>query len=295
MLDLNDIQHEGAKPQVTLVRKDIFTNLASIPVSNLYQFPEVGGSREHFFHFLLGYLLPVVHEQRIRGLSHFGVLDCGPLMTPILTSTLSRLELSFEVTRNERTTSYVVVPPWDTQWGFTHYITNIHTAAQIVKDKWSNGIHECPAESCPETSTILLARSPSHSFYKGNGKAEIPSYGLDRRGVINWPEVSQFLTEKGINSDLYEPGTHSLSCQINVFRKARTIVGMRGAEFANLVWAESKPQIMVFNPYKDEGPIPYMSRSLGIRHHTVPVTETHFRARADMVAQFILKNLETSF
>lgn len=40
------------------------------------------GSRENYFHFLIGYLLPLVHAQDRNRFDKFLALDCGPLMSP---------------------------------------------------------------------------------------------------------------------------------------------------------------------------------------------------------------------
>lgn len=49
----------------------------------------------------------------------------------------------------------------------------------------------------------------------------------------------------GIPAVIYEPGQHSFRCQVRVFQDARGIIGLRGAEFVNLLWCEGHIPIIL--------------------------------------------------
>ena len=57
--------------------------------------------------------------------------------------------------------------------------------------------------------------------------------------VIGGDELlKEQLVGLGIPAVIYEPGQHSFRCQVRVFQDAKGIIGLRGAEFANLLWCE---------------------------------------------------------
>jgi hypothetical protein len=64
--------------------------------------------------------------------------------------------------------------------------------------------------------------------------------------VLTGDEVlKEQLIGVGIPTVIYEPGQHSFRCQVRVFQDAKGIVGLRGAEFANLLWCEGPIPIIL--------------------------------------------------
>ena len=57
--------------------------------------------------------------------------------------------------------------------------------------------------------------------------------------------LKEKLVDVGIPAVIYEPGQHSFRCQVRVFQDARGVVGLRGAEFANLLWCEGPIPIIL--------------------------------------------------
>lgn len=202
----------------------------------------VGGSREHFFHFLLGYLLPTVYVQSLTAMRHFQVVDCGPLMTPILTETLNRLGYSFDVINIKDVVNPYYVPAWDRRWPSEQFVA---ATCERVAAAW--GHHSCGGVNCNVSENLILKRSPPHSFYNGGG-AEIGGYGTARRCITNLEQVSEALSARGVDHSLYEPGQHCLGCQISAFAHARRILGMRGAEWANVIWSKAGVRARVLDP-----------------------------------------------
>lgn len=233
----------------TYLRNDQFTAMAlqaNAPWAEDAGSPKkpspIGGSKEHFFHFLLGYLLPVVSTQIARNDPRFRVMDCGPVMTPILRETLVRLGYDFEVVGKAEIRHPVFVPEWDFTWHNSGAVTD---ACERVRAAW-NG-YACPHANCEISENLLLRRSASHVFYQGSG-AEVPGYGTSRRSLVNLDEVSEYLTRIGIPNTVYEPGAHCLGCQIAAFGAAKKIIGVRGAEWANVVWSTPGLRVRVIDP-----------------------------------------------
>lgn len=232
----------------TYVRNDHFIHGASLRKARSLPDKQVriestqisGGSREHYFHFLLGYLLPLIHEQETRQLGYFHALDCGPLMTPILDKTLSLLGYDFEIVAKAAIEEPIFLDRWDYEWDCHNAVEK---TVQKIKDVWSN---ESCCEELEHPEHLLLVRSQPDNYYV-NGDAEIKGYGTSRREIINWPEIMAYLQANGLRISAYEPGKHSLGCQIRTFEKAKKIIGIRGAEWANIVWS-GKLDVLIFDP-----------------------------------------------
>lgn len=202
----------------------------------------IQGSREHFFHFLIGYLLPVVSHQSQLNFKEFSVVDCGPIMTPILEDTLNRLHYQFKTIPLANIKRPYYIEQWDMHWT---NIDPVRSAIEQIKNAYRT--YECSANhSKLAEENLLITRSHPHDFYLHY--AEIKGYGTSRRAIENWQEISEHLFSKGVNHILYEPGIHSLGCQIHHFKNAKRIVGMRGAEWANAIWADQDIRVRVTDP-----------------------------------------------
>jgi capsular polysaccharide biosynthesis protein len=57
--------------------------------------------------------------------------------------------------------------------------------------------------------------------------------------------LKEQLVGLGIPTVIYEPGQHSFRCQVRVFQDAKGVIGLRGAEFANLLWCEGSIPIII--------------------------------------------------
>ena len=223
----------------------------------------VGGSREHYFHFLLGYLLPLVHMQHQRRFDAFLALDCGPLMTPILEETLARLGHTFRIVGSHEVERPVFLDAWDLGWGLRDASRAVWDAVELVRHAWAG--HTCPGHDCPRSANLLIRRSQPHRFYL-DGRSQIEGYGTSRREISNVQEISDFLTHNGVLHSVYEPGAHSLGCQIASFSASRRLLGFRGAEWANLIWTPSEARVRMLDCDPPAVLLERLMTGLGIRH-----------------------------
>lgn len=221
------------RDRISYLRNDSFTGSGS---------PSIGGSREHFFHFLLGYLLPLVYAQSKERFGDFLVLDCGPLMNPILKSTLDRLHWNFEIVQPVNIEKCYYLEEWDHRW---NSLESVKLAVDKVITAWE--VTGCNQSDCPTSKNIIIQRSDPHPYYL-NGNSEISGYGTSRRSIINLEEIHSFLIKVGIDHAIYEPGRHSLGCQIQTFRRASRILGIRGSEWANTIWCHPEARLKIFDP-----------------------------------------------
>jgi len=242
------------------------------------------GSREKYFHFLLGYLLPIVHAQAIYRFDNFLVLDCGPLMTPILKETLQRLEFQFEIVSPDQIEERFYVDAFDYVKGSSE---TIYSASERVKSVWRDYV--CTQHDCTFSANLLIERSAPHKYYDKNGGSEKKGsgYGTSRRSITNWTEVCETLDKRGIDYGLYEPGRHSLGCQIATFCRARRIVGIRGAEWANIVWSQPDLHVRVVDPSPPATTLTNLLNHLNVNYEFIISEKNHTPVNPLVVARFL--------
>jgi Glycosyltransferase 61 len=225
---------------VTFVRQDQITG----QLLQTGQLRIAAGSREHYFHFMLGYLLPLLSHVHQHENKYFKVLDCGPVMTPILVETLDRLGHDSNVVSVSEISNPHYLPMWDEGWS-ENEAPIVNDAIDKLESIWVD--EPCNQGDCPTSRIILLHRSEAPTYYL-DGSAETAGYGRSRREILNLPEVLDHLELLNLGAAIYEPGRHSLGCQIRTFCHAQVLIGIRGAEWANTIWCRLHPSLLVLDP-----------------------------------------------
>lgn len=275
------------------------------PVYNLSLHPRKFGSVEHFFHFMWGYLLPSIHliqTQTNPATSLYRFRSCGPLMDPLLEETMLRFEYDFKIFPDKNPSSVqshnLIVPRWDVRLTRRHRKKEknrplpsrlIHTvldldlkfAAEINAVRSAFIEHTPPPNPTVGLSrfrdtVLLIKRSAPHKFYEKGGHAEISGYGTTRRTLHNLSETRDALRSSQIPAEIFEPGKHTLFEQIYVFNHCAGMIGIRGAEFANLIWMKPKtPVVMIQPPSMDHSPLhKALTHRLQLRYHKFIADET---------------------
>lgn len=142
---------------------------------------------------------------------------------------------------------------------------------QISKNQTNNSIAPLATGITHQTSSafaakdlqngLILKRSPEPEFYSNHGKAEIKRYGATRRSLVEIHEGTAALQARGHDISLYEPGANSLAHQIDVFNNCKGVIGIKGAEFSNLVWMRKQSKMVVITP--DSMKTPPIYKNLG--------------------------------
>jgi hypothetical protein len=281
------------KPRLpTYVRRDVFTppwplagafavlraSLAPRRFGQMHMalarvFALAPGARDNYFHFLVGYLLPLVHAQSRRRFSPFLALDCGPLMTPILVETLRRLGHDARIVAADAVETPVFVEPWDKVDLPLRSPRALVAAVAAVREAWRD--HACPGTGCATAEHVLVARAPAPAVPSGNASLFGIRYGAQTRGITNLDEVTDRLRRAGVPHCVYEPGSHSLGCQIAAFGNARRMLGIRGADWANLVWSRPGVRVRMLDPHPPAKTLEGFMRRLGVRHEFARVANRH--------------------
>ena len=190
------------------------------------------GSVEHFYHFFLGYFMPLVLWQERTNTMTFTVRDCGP-MNPWFELVRPGTDLDF------------ITPGWMLQ----RYLT--HRQERQVLHLWDdpNRFHRASldtfattilqregiAHARPTTPRItVLERRKSPDFYL-TGKSEAHGSGSDWRSVPNIDEVAQSLQPFGQVSVIDTAGMPPRE-QIRLLANTDVLIAQHGAGLSNMVW-----------------------------------------------------------
>jgi hypothetical protein len=111
-----------------------------------------------------------------------------------------------------------------------------------------NPTHHSKQSATLTDSCLILERSAEPSFYSEKGNATIKTYGVTRRNLINTKAAATSIQVSNIEMLTYEPGKHSIYNQISTFNDCKAIIGIKGAEFANLAWMKPKTIAIMIVP-----------------------------------------------
>lgn len=190
------------------------------------------GSVEHFYHFFLGYFMPLVLWQERTNTQTFTVRDCGPM------------NRWFELLR-PGTDLDLITPGWMLQ----RYLT--HRQERQVLHGWDdpNRFHRSSLDTFVTTilgrdrithtrqsspRITILERRKSPDFYL-TGKSEAYGSGADWRSVPNIEEVAQGLNSFG-NVAVVDTAGMAPREQIQLLAATDVLVAQHGAGLSNMVW-----------------------------------------------------------
>lgn len=266
------------------------------------------GSLEHYWHYLFGVVLPLAelsrrYPERLRG-ARILLESCGPVMDAVLTGL--GLDVALEVDdapariRRESELRFrlrsmvrrwrhalrlssawyprlearaIQLPRWDAYLrrkgsADARFVESLAAAARFVAGM-AQGRGCCRTGS--EGTYLLLRRSDPPPYFSPDGPAghgAHSGYGSARRTLKGLEACRDALAEEGIRSAIYEPGSHDLACQIRHFASCSGIVGIRGAEFANMVWMSPDALVlMIAHGGMDRAPQRTLATAMGLRHY----------------------------
>lgn len=271
-----------------------------ILTSNSRRFTYVGdrdsGTRDHFFHFLLGYVLPSLHRALKDGIENVSYEDCGPLLNKTLADICQLMALNL-IPENAATQFDVApVARWD-KWIFRldgsepppKLTERFLLATDVVRDQMIHrSLAYLPTDS-QSPDIIVLKRSHSHPYYQTTGQSPRPGYGRERRNLQNTDEIADAIANSGFSVRTVDMGSIPFAEQVCLFHHAKAVIGARGAEFAHLFWMRKNTDALMFaTPISKPN---HATRTLahirGIRLREVPVTEEHFNGSLPDVSAWL--------
>lgn len=255
-------------------------------ISMLFDERKKRGSVEHYWHFLFGYYLPLInyflkenHKNNINKTTKYLINDCGPLMNNILSESLSAMNIDYTFEDNiklhriqnpslkeslyikvrrllklgyvySKNGTSIILPRWDIkileETTFpASFKRTIQYLGQTLPKKFSD--YACCEAGTAKGSYLLIKRAPEPSYYKPGGGAEKSGYGAGRRSLVGLEKGVDRLVASGIDCIIYEPGAHNLFCQMNHFSQCSGIIGVRGSEFANVIWMSEGALVLLIH------------------------------------------------
>lgn len=247
------------------------------------------GSVEHFYHFLLGYFVPLVRWQEHTGELEFSVRDCGP-MNPWFTllhpdSDVDLMTPSWMLQRYlTHKQEYRVFHEWDDPRRF-HKKSLRHVASTVLSRIQQEGV------SSRGGRITVIERRPSPDFYL-TGSSDAYASGSDWRSVPNLQDVMDQLQGYG-EVQLVDTATLTPVEQVQLLAQTDVLVGQHGAGLANMTWMKPGSVVIEIQPPLI-APIDRIFSSLAgamsLNHLTVSQTDEH----APIEAAAVLKALVTA-
>lgn len=205
------------------------------------------GTPDRFYHFLLGYFVPLLLWQQRTGRKEIAVRDSGP-HNPW-----------FDLLRPK--TSVEFLPPG---MMLERYLS--HRQDRVVFRDWDNptrfhrkllaNARAAVAENCPSVMRLvsdsprvtILERRPSVEHYR-NDTAEIPGGGADWRSVPNVDDIADSLKNIG---HVQVVDTAGMTPQEQVFTLQNTdvLIAQHGGGLSNMLWMESGRSVIEILPQR---------------------------------------------
>lgn len=192
------------------------------------------GTPEHFYHFFLGYFMPLALWQERTGTTQVAVRDCGPMNVWFdLLSPETDLEMMAPGVMLERVMSHrqerVILHDWDNPTRF--HRRSLADFASVVLPRV---VAPAPREAHDRPSITLLERRPNPEYFHSPA-AETPGGGSQWRSVPNIDEIADALAPLGEVS-IVDTAELSPAEQIRTLHATDLLVAQHGAGLANMVW-----------------------------------------------------------
>jgi hypothetical protein len=223
----------------------------------------IGGSVEHFYHFMFGYLLPFLeHCHGMRGSHRFAMRDCGPMNRlfkdlggfHIATRPVHRmLEAMVGVAPASGGIARIVIPGFDAPGAYS--AERFRRIRRIVARLYGAQIDAFAAahpKAASERLVLVIDRAPPPPEHLAEG-TEVKSGGSARRSVPNMAEVFDAIAARH-DAMLVRLEECSLFEQVFLFSRAWRVVAQHGAALSHLIWARADAGLVEIMPNPKEVP-----------------------------------------
>ncbi len=245
-----------------------------------------GGSVEHYYHFLLGFLFPLaVVQLRLQKMNTIGpiyVRSCGPMDRMLNEVDFPHVRIidKHEHIQNGGKTHidgllllHRTVPGMDFTNG-NYPREYVIESRNIILNHLANkavirtDLNTDQITSQNEKRVLLINRSIDSYYY--SEKSEKKTSGLQRRSISNFTDVENSIRSvfSNVRSVILETAT--LAEQISLFGSSDIIVAQHGAALANVVWCKPNTRVIEIVPegYRVNC-FPPLSRLIGLEHRRV--------------------------
>lgn len=265
------------------------------------------GSVEHFYHFLMSYLLPIdeylskEHSQSIR------VRDCGP-MNPWfdLFSSQTQIEVlpvqKVKEATNLQSMNSIELPSLEYPWWRRGYLAKTVRArfmwwqrSSLIQESRKRILLRHGFSIEPQGFQLtLINRVSSPDYYLTD--AEIKTSGADRRSIPNFEELTDALSALS-SVKVFEGENLAPLEQLQELSQTTILVGQHGAGLANMVWM--KPGGVIIEILPDGMPsrasayFRSLARSCGHHYFVVYQEGKHSPVDINLVLETVRPNIPT--
>ena len=211
------------------------------------------GSVEHYYHFLLGFLLPLVHFRYFESfdLDEIYVRSCGIMDRHIESLrmpgviVLKREHHAALSSIKQNNIEYLSIDGWDSP------LCNFSRKILRARNKMLSLLGLCAgldADDCrsgDELRLMIINRMPSDPFYHSE-KCEIKKSGTDRRSLPNFDDLVRSLSH--MSPTVVSLEGLSLEKQIVLFNAHDLIVAQHGAALANVIFCYQGARVIEICP-----------------------------------------------
>jgi hypothetical protein len=203
------------------------------------------GTPDRFYHFLLGYLVPLLIWQERTGNLDIAVRDSGPhnpwfeLLRPQTSVEFLPPGMMLERYLSHRQ-ERVVFHDWDNPTRFHRRALASARTAALNNSRSAVG----PNSDSPRIT--ILERRPSVEHYR-KASAETPGGGADWRSIPNLGDIADSLRDTGLVKVV---DTASMTPQEQVLTLLNTdlLIAQHGAGLSNMLWMESGRSVIEILP-----------------------------------------------
>ena len=210
------------------------------------------GSVDHYFHFLLGLLAPLVPRQQNEAANGRALLrSSGAFDDKLMELNFNNVTILPHREWDERRTS--AGDEVDQIFGYDH--PDHYDAAAFARLRRLTLKRLGVVQPDLNPRIMLINRGKSPEYYQS---ASLPVKGSAnlRRSVPNMAEIAARLDLSGYQAEMVELEESTLRDQVLLFAAARTVIAQHGAALANIVWmapggliVEILPPVGLFNNF----------------------------------------------
>ena len=203
------------------------------------------GSVQQYYHFFLGYFMPLCIWLDKTGANKVAVRDCGP-MNPWFQLLTEEIDIevippgsALHVVIGDLR-SHVVLDGMDDPRKFSPKILEAgsHSVLQHLKIPITSGHHS--------ERILIVDRATSEDFYHEHG-SETHMSGKERRHVPNLIDLKAALNTSS-NVEVVDLARVGPRDQIRLAQRATTLVGQHGAGLVHMLWMPPKSHVVEVSP-----------------------------------------------